>query len=205
MKRLDQSALFPVEGWQSMPLPSATVRLWCGWLGSAEATALYEQLAASLQWVTIAGKTHPIPRLQAWYGDAGSVYRYSGTTFVPHAWTAGLDDLRSRVETVCEARFNSVLVNWYRHGADGMGFHADNEPELGPQPVIASLSLGGTRRFVLKPQRGLDVESLAINLGDGDLLEMSGQTQHRWHHGVPKTANRVVPRINLTFRLILPV
>lgn len=209
MRCFEQCALFPVEGWQSVPLPCASVRLWCGWLGNAEAAALYERLAANLQWeqptLTIAGKTHRIPRLQAWHGDAGSVYRYSGTTFVPHPWTVELNDLRGRLEAVCEVRFNSVLVNWYRHGAEGMGFHADDEPELGPQPVIASLSLGGGRRFVLKPQRGLDAEPLAINLGEGDLLEMSGQTQHRWHHGVPKTAKRVFPRINLTFRLILPV
>jgi alkylated DNA repair dioxygenase AlkB len=208
MRHLDQSGLFPVEGWRSVPLPSARIRLWRGWLTSAEAEALYEQLATNLQWtqpsLTIAGKTHPIPRLQAWYGDAGSVYRYSGTTFVPTPWTEELADIRRRLEEVCSVRFNSVLANWYRHGAESMGFHADNEPELGPQPIIASLSLGGFRRFVLKPQRGLDAESVSIDLGNGDLLEMAGETQHHWRHGIPKTVKPVAPRINLTFRLIRP-
>lgn len=209
MKHVDHSPLFAAGGWQSLPLPCASVRLWRGWLDGAAAQSLYDRLSTSLQWeqpsLTIAGKVHPIPRLQAWYGDSDAVYRYSGTTFVPTPWTAELNDIRHRLQDVCGARFNSVLANWYRHGADSMGFHADNEPELGRQPVIVSLSLGGCRRFVLKPHRGLAAEPLSVDLGDGDLLEMSGDTQHRWRHGVPKTAKPVASRINLTFRFIHPV
>lgn len=209
MKIPDQHPLFPVDGWQPIPLPAASVRLWRNWLDETEADALYQRLAQELQWeqpsLTIAGKTHPIPRLQAWYGDGDAVYRYSGTTFVPNPWTAELYELKSRLENSCGVRFNSVLANWYRHGADGMGFHADNEPELGPQPLIASLSLGGARRFVLKPRRKTDHEPVSIALGNGDLLEMSGDTQRCWRHGVPKTTTPVEPRINLTFRFIKPL
>lgn len=206
MKRGDQRLLFSVNGWESLPLPSASVRIWRGWLDDIAAQSFYDHLVTSLRWeqptLTIAGKKHPIPRLQAWYGDAEAVYRYSGTTFVPMPWTTVLSDIRFRLEELCEARFNSVLANWYRHGADSMGFHADNEPELGSRPVIASLTLGGTRRFVLKPYRGMNAESFSIDLGNGDLLEMSGETQDFWQHGVPKTTKVVIPRVNLTFRYI---
>lgn len=206
MKRIDQSPLFPAVGWQPLPIPSASVRLWREWLVEADARYLYEHLAADLQWdqpsLTIAGKTHRIPRLQAWYGDAEAVYRYSGSTFIPLPWTPALVELKNRMEITCGTRFNSMLANWYRQGDDGMGFHADNEPELGHEPVIASLSLGGMRRFVFKPNRGLMAEPIALELHGGDLLEMSGQTQHQWRHGVPKTARLVSPRINLTFRYI---
>jgi alkylated DNA repair dioxygenase AlkB len=207
MKHSDQQSLFSQPGWQALPLTSASVRLWRSWLNGAEADALYERLSRDLQWeqpsLTIAGKTHRIPRLQAWYGDGNAVYRYSDSTFTPTPWTTALADLKNHLEIVCGARFNSVLANWYRDGADGMGFHADNEPELGPQPLIASLSLGGARRFVLKPTRTLDAEPVSLELGNGDLLEMAGQTQHFWRHGLPKTTRPVAARINLTFRLIL--
>jgi Alkylated DNA repair protein len=206
MRHLDQPALFPAAGWQTLPLPSASVRLWRSWLNEEEAHALYERLCATLQWeqpsLTIAGKTHRIPRLQAWHGDAGAVYRYSGTTFTPVPWTPELLALKLRLETVCGARFNSMLANWYRTGSDGMGFHADKEPELGPEPLIASLSLGGSRRFVLKPVPRLEAESLSMDLGNGDLLEMAGTTQRYWRHGIPKTTRTVAARINLTFRFI---
>lgn len=205
----DQHPLFATEEWESLPLPSASVRIWRGWLDAVAAQSLYNHLLTSLQWeqptLTIAGKKHPIPRLQAWYGDAEAVYRYSGTTFVPTAWTPELSHLRHSLENLCGARFNSVLANWYRNGSDSMGFHADDEPELGRHPLIASLTLGGARRFVLKPYRGLNAESCSINLGNGDLLVMSGETQHYWRHGVPKTTKVVAPRINLTFRHIEPV
>jgi alkylated DNA repair dioxygenase AlkB len=209
MKHIDQNTLFADGGWQVLPLPSASIRLWRDWLDVDAAHALYDHLATGLQWdqpsLTIAGKVHPIPRFQAWYGDGDAIYRYSGTTFVPTPWTAELNAVRRRLEEMCEARFNSVLANWYHHGAHSMGFHADNEPELGPEPVIASLSLGGARRFVLRPRRGLGAESFSVILGDGDLLEMSGETQRYWHHGVPKTTRPVAPRINLTFRLIYAI
>lgn len=206
MRHLDQPSLFPTAGWQILPLPSASVRLWRGWLNEQEASELYERLRATLHWdqpsLTIAGKTHRIPRLQAWHGDADAIYRYSGTTFAPAPWTHELLALRQRLEAACGARFNSMLANLYRTGADGMGFHADKEPELGPEPVIASLSLGSARRFVLKPVRHLEAESLSVDLGNGDLLEMAGTTQRYWRHGVPKTTRVVAPRINLTFRFI---
>lgn len=206
MSHVDPPSLFPAAGWQTLPLPSASVRLWRGWLTHQEASELYERLCATLQWdqptLTIAGKTHRIPRLQAWHGEADAIYRYSGTTFTPAPWTHELLALKQRLEAACGARFNSMLANWYRTGSDGMGFHADKEPELGPEPVIASLSLGGARRFVLKPVRQLEAESLSVDLCNGDLLEMGRTTQRYWRHGIPKTTRAVEPRINLTFRFI---
>jgi alkylated DNA repair dioxygenase AlkB len=200
-------------------LPRAEVHLWRRWLADEQAQCLFERLLATLDWqqptLIIAGQEHPIPRLQAWHGDADALYTYSGKQFVPAPWTAELMEIRERLERACDSRFNSVLVNCYRTGADGMGFHADKEPELGPEPVIASLSLGATRRFILKPARRdrkstrhslrpaqNSSESLALELHSGDLLLMRGTTQRHWRHGIPKTRRAVGARINLTFRWV---
>lgn len=178
------------------------------WLPAAEAAALFAALRDGLAWkqesIRIFGREHLQPRLSAWYGDAGTTYTYSGLTLEPAPWTAELAALRARVEDSSRSRFNSVLANLYRDGQDAMGFHADAEPELGQDPVIASVSLGAARRFVLKPGRDLAGEApVELSLGGGSLLVMSGTTQHRWKHGVPRQAG-AGPRINLTFRRILP-
>ena len=129
-----------------------------------------------------------------WYGQFATVV------------AAELGRLRERVSAACESHFNSVLVNLYRDGDDSMGWHADDEPELGPRPVIASLSLGATRRFRMQPRRGgRDVRralSHAIDLTHGSLLVMAGDTQRDWRHAVPRTRSTVGPRINLTFRYV---
>ncbi len=195
-------------GWQTLPLPNAEVRVWRQWLAADRTDPLYERLLKTLDWqqptLKIAGKLHPIPRLKAWHGDPAAVYSYSGTTFVPAPWTAELSALRQALERHCVSEFNSVLANWYRDGADSMGLHADKETELGPEPVIASLSLGTARRFIFQPTRQEGGESVAIELMDGDLLLMSGPTQRNWRHGIPKTRRKVGGRINLTFRYIHP-
>jgi alkylated DNA repair dioxygenase AlkB len=111
-------------------------------------------------------------------------------------------ELKTRIEAVCDAPFNSVLLNLYRDGADSMGWHSDDEPELGERPVIASLSLGATRRFRLRHRRRKELEPVAIDLENGSLLIMEGDTQRFWKHQVPKTRRAAEPRVNLTFRNI---
>lgn len=161
------------------------------------------RLMAEIDWrqdvATIVGRSVPLPRLTAWHGDAG--YRYSGIDNPPRAWTPLLLELRAVAESVADAAFNSVLLNLYRDGSDGMGWHADDERPLGRDPVIASLSFGATRRFRLKhrTEPGL---ALSLELPPGSCLVMAGALQHHWRHALPKTRRPVGPRVNLTFRLI---
>jgi alkylated DNA repair dioxygenase AlkB len=188
-----------------LDLPDADVRLWAGAWPADEADRLFRELLSSIDWrqeeILIFGQRRLVPRLVAWYGDPGTAYTYSGTTHEPLPWTATLAAIRSRVESLTCHSFNSVLLNRYRSGRDGMGWHADDEPELGRDPSIASVSFGESRRFMLRHrrQRGSRCELL---LGHGDLLLMAGPTQHHYVHAVPKTARTVGERINLTFRSV---
>ena len=170
--------------------------------------ALFEELAASLAWrqepIVLFGKKMLQPRLLAWYGDPEAVYRYSGVRHEPLPWAPPLAGLRRRVEAITGARFNSVLANFYRDHRDSMGLHADDEPELGPRPVIASLSLGEERVFRLKHRHRKDIKPVRLPLRDGSLLVMAGDTQANWKHGIPKQARPCGPRINLTFRQVFP-
>ena len=153
--------------------------------------------------IKVWGKVYMQPRLMAWYGDTGKSYMYSGRLYEPYAWTPLLLALKDCVEQICNHTFNSVLLNYYRDCHDSMGFHSDNEPELGRNPVIASLSLGETRTFVLKHKSNKALKPVRIKLNDGSLLLMGGQLQTYWQHGVPKVATPCGPRINLTFRTII--
>ena len=177
--------------------------LFNNWLPDAE--GWYERLRRGLEWrsqeITLFGKPVLQPRLMDWYADPGVTYRYSGLTLAPKAWPPLLSALRERLETHCGAGFNSVLCNAYRDGQDSMGWHADDEPELGPQPLIASLNFGATRRFRIRPKGG--GASVGVDLEPGSLLLMSGQSQAAYQHAVPKTRRTVGPRINLTFRQVL--
>ncbi len=130
-------------------------------------------------------------------------YRYSGAEFVPHPWPPALRAMRGRLQAEGIGRFNSVLLNRYRGGGDYMGWHSDDEPELGPAPVIASLSLGAARRFLLR-RRDDPARKAEYLLGHGDLLVMAGQTQRFYQHALPKMARVQGERINLTFRWITP-
>lgn len=176
-----------------------------GFYAADAAQVLFETLLKELVWeseeIVVFGKRVPVPRLVCWYGDAEAVYRYSGVEHEPLAWTPSLQTIRERVTSTCNTAFNSVLGNLYRDGNDSMGWHADNEPELGPEPSIASLSLGATRLFKLCHNRSK--ETVDIGLESGSLLVMSGSLQSHWRHSVPKTQRAVGPRINLTFRRIL--
>lgn len=171
----------------------------------AEADRLLDELWRGVAWerhhVRIAGRRIPSPRLSAWYGVAGARYRYSGVTYEPLPLLPALESVRRRLEGRVGARFNSVLVNAYRTGADSMGWHSDDERELGPRPVIASVSLGAVRRFRLK-HRDPGIAPVALDLPHGSLLVMDGDTQAHWRHAVPKTRRPVGLRLNLTFREI---
>jgi alkylated DNA repair dioxygenase AlkB len=182
------------------------VRYEAGWLSAGEADALLLALREQVPWEThrirLFGKWHDSPRLSCWIGDHGASYVYSGVRFEPHPWPPALAALRERVSDASGVAMNSVLANLYRDGRDAMGWHSDDEPELGPRPVIASVSLGGERRFAFKHRREPS-SKFAIALAHGSLLVMSGDTQAEWRHALPRTARPVAPRINLTFRRIL--
>jgi alkylated DNA repair dioxygenase AlkB len=171
--------------------------------GSVDADQYFQQLQQSLNWhqeqLFIYGRWLIVPRLMAWYGDAH--YRYSGVDHQPQAWTSVLAELRLAVEAACGQRFNSVLANLYRDGCDSMGCHADDEKELGRNPLIASLSFGDSRLLRFKHLE--TAQKLDIELGHGDLLVMAGALQHHWRHELPKTRKLKQPRINLTFRQIV--
>jgi alkylated DNA repair dioxygenase AlkB len=169
---------------------------------------LMQQLIAECQWrqetVTLFGKTHPQPRLIAWYGDKGADYTYSGTRHAPLDWTPELLRLRNAVETFTGSRYNSVLLNLYRDENDAMGLHADDEPELGAEPVIASLSLGEQRTLFFRHRHRRDIETFNLPLPPASLLVMRGPTQQNWKHGIRKRRRPLGPRLNLTFRWICP-
>lgn len=188
-------------------LPDADIRLFPNFYDSATASALFHELHNQTPWaqrqVKVYGQLHPEPRLTAWYGEAGKRYSYSGLTLDPLPWTPALLQIKARVDAAAKVEFNSVLLNLYRDGRDSNGWHQDNEPELGHNPVIASLSLGALRRFQLRHKVRQDVPKLELDLPHGSLLVMAGPTQHCWQHQLPKTAKPVEARINLTFRVIL--
>ena len=164
--------------------------------------AVLARLLAETAWradtVLVYGKRYLQPRLSAWYGEAS--YTYSGLTLPPLPMTPLLEQLRRSVEAVTGQHYNSVLLNYYRDGKDSMGLHSDDEPELGPQPAIASLSFGATRSFVLRHKTRKLRRN--IDLTDGSVLLMRGRTQHYWLHGINKTAKLTGPRVNLTFRYV---
>jgi alkylated DNA repair dioxygenase AlkB len=151
--------------------------------------------------IVIHGVRHAVPRLQAWVGDPDSAYAYSGIALDPAPWTDPVLELRRLASEHAGVDFNSVLVNRYRTGDDALAWHADDEPELGPEPVIAGVSLGATRRFRLR-RRDDHATSIGLDLPGGSLLVMAGRTQVEWEHCVPRTARPVGERLNLTFRCI---
>jgi len=191
----------------ALDLPDADVALDAAWLAPADAEALFSGLRDAIPWsvhrIRLFGRDVDSPRLSCWIGDPGTGYTYSGTHFAPNPWPFALRAIRARLAGELRVDFNSVLANLYRDGHDSMGWHSDDEPELGARPVIASLSLGATRRFVLK-HRSDPSRKFALGLPHGSLLLMRGATQANYRHALPRTARPVGPRINLTFRRISP-
>ena len=198
--------MFNIEMNHTNLLPSdGAVYAYPQFVPSTIADSYYQRLVTEVLWeqhyVNIYGKSMPSPRLSAWFGDDDAVYQYSGVKYEPLPWSQLLLEIKAQIEARVGVQYNSCLANWYRDGADGMGWHADNEPELGNEPNIASLSLGATRQFVLR-HNNKQFDSVKLNLGHGDLLVMQGETQRHWQHCVTKTKKPTAGRVNLTFRLI---
>jgi len=190
---------------ERLRLPGADLLFWHRIDLGIDDRGLMQRLIDDCAWrqerITVYGKPCLQPRLSAWYGDLS--YRYSGIRLEPRGWTPLLLRLKQRVEALTGACFNSLLLNYYRDGMDGMGMHSDDEPELGARPRIASLSLGETRDLVLQHRHRRDLETLKLPLPSSSLLLMQGDTQHNWRHGIRKSRRIRDARLNLTFRNIL--
>ena len=188
-----------------LDLPDAVIIYYPNFFDKIEADAIHSKLITEIPWqqdeITVYGKKHLQPRLTALFGNEGKSYSYSNIKMQPHYWTLLLQKIKSRVESVAGINFTTVLLNQYRDGKDSNGWHADNEKELGTNPVIASLSFGAARVFQLKHNTDKTLKQNII-LEHGSLLVMKGTTQHCWKHQIPKTAKPVGERINLTFRVI---
>lgn len=207
----DQGELFAVEGGMGrsaihQDLPDADIAHWPAFFEGAERDELFTDLLATTAWrqdsITMYGRPVPIPRLQAWYGDPGRTYTYSGIEMAPEPWTPALRAVRRAIEPVAGVVFNSVLCNRYRDGGDGVAWHSDDEPELGVDPVIASVSFGATRPFRFRHRNDPSLTH-EIELASGSLLVMRGPTQACWKHQIPKTTRPLGERVNLTFRVIV--
>lgn len=192
---------FEIEG---LPLIDADLQLWrqveLGRSYDSLLQALIEDTAWRQEEITVYGKPYLQPRLSAWYGNLA--YSYSGIQLEPLPWTSTLLGIKLQVEALVDLEFNSVLLNYYRNQNDSMGMHSDDERELGPQPAIASLSLGEERSFLLKHKSRNDLKTVKLALPTGSLLLMQGDTQKYWRHGINKERQPCGPRINLTFRNI---
>jgi len=173
---------------------------------AAESDCIYQRLLQEQNWpdnrYTVAGRQFILPRLQTWHADPGIHYSYRTNLLYTRSWTPLLSGIREKVEAFLNFPFNSVLVNLYRNGEDHVGWHADNEPELGEQPFIASLTFGVERQFCFRHKK--TSETGRILLRSGTLLIMQPDFQHYWLHSVPIDKNVTQERINLTFRKVIP-
>lgn len=187
-------------------LPDATLRYYPNFISSSEADVYFEKLQNITPWqndpITLFGKTYPQPRMTSLHGHTTDPYGYSGIVMQPKPMNDPLLEIEEKLNKFTAERFTTVLLNLYRDGKDSNGWHADDEPELGKNPVIASVSLGASRYFHLKHKTDKS-QRLKFALSHGSLLLMEGTTQHFWKHQVAKTARVVGPRINLTFRKVL--
>lgn len=185
-------------------IPQGILQLEPDFIAADEANSLFHALEQQLNWqqaeIRMFGRMVSIPRLQCFQGEPDISYRYSGLSLQTSPWHPLIHTLKQRVELIAQHTFNTVLINYYRDGKDSMGWHSDDESELGINPVIASLNLGQTRRFLLRHRFDKTIPQREILLNSGSLLIMAGQLQHYWHHSVPKTSRQLEGRINLTFR-----
>lgn len=186
-------------------VPDATIIYYPNFYEKIEADIIFEQLKNEIPWqqdeIRIFGKTHLQPRLTALFGNKDKNYSYSNITMQPMPWNELLHKIKTKVEDVSNSNFTNVLLNNYRDGKDSNGWHADNEKELGSNPIIASLSFGVVRTFQMKHNTDKN-QKINILLEHGSLLIMKGATQHFWKHQIPKTSKNIGTRINLTFRII---
>jgi len=186
-------------------LPNAEIEYFPNFFSTEKANELFHKLQTEIPWqhdtISVYGKNHLQPRLTSLFGNEGKPYGYSNIIMQPHHWNPLLIFLKEEVEKVCPENFTTVLLNYYRNGQDSNGWHADNEKELGRNPIIASLSFGEERVFQLK-HNTIETAKQNITLQHGSLLLMKGTTQHFWKHQIPKTKKEIGGRINLTFRII---
>jgi alkylated DNA repair dioxygenase AlkB len=189
-----------------LPLPDASIYFAGNFFTPAQSNAFFKELQENTAWrqenIKLFGREIAQPRLTAWYGDAGKAITYSGLTLQPRPWTPALLEIKAAVEKAAGTTFNSVLLNLYRSGSDSVGWHADDEAQLGSNPVIASVSFGAERRFDLRHRTLKKLPKTSLLLTHGSLLLMAGPTQHNWQHQIPKTQKPVGGRVNLTFRMI---
>ena len=203
---MSQQSLF-TEDTTQFDLPDAELHYRPQFFPKPTADRLLQELMEKIEWtqnkIRFYGKESLVPRLEAWYGDPGKSYAYSGIQMNPKPWTKELVEIKEAIEKEARVPFNSVLINYYRDGKDRVAWHSDDEKELGQPPIIGSVSLGAERKFKLRHKKykenGLKTE---IMLQHGSFLLMKGPTQHHWMHEIPRTAKPIGPRINLTFRII---
>lgn len=193
------------NSFRRIDLPGAALQYFPNFFNSDRADEYLAALRNELEWrqevIKMYGRDIDIPRLSAWYGEPEIAYSYSGIRSVATSWSRTLMLIKSEIENVAAISINSVLANLYRDGSDSVSWHADDEPELGESPIIASLSLGQTRTFQMKHKRDTQ-QKFQIDLMHGSLLIMSGDMQRNWLHQVPKTKRQVGERINLTYRYV---
>jgi len=189
-----------------LSMPNAKVTFYRNFFDLQESNTIFQILLNEINWrqdkMKLYGKEVNLPRKTAWYGDQDKSYTFSGIHLDPEPWTPTLLQVKQRIEEVAEVQFNSVLLNLYRDGNDGISWHTDAEPELGENPVIGSVSFGGTRKFMFRHREDKDLKE-EVELTHGSFLLMAGETQHFWQHQIPKTSRQVDKRINLTFRVII--
>jgi alkylated DNA repair dioxygenase AlkB len=189
-----------------LPLAGAEAMYYPNFIAANESEVLFEQLLLETAWqqdnIKVFGKVYAQPRLTALYAENEQPYSYSNITMYPRPFTPLLLNLKERIETVTDTAFTTVLLNLYRDGNDSNGWHADDEKELGPNPIIASLSFGASRLFKFR-EKADKSNTYKLELSAGSLLLMQGATQHLWQHQIPKTKKEVGPRINLTFRVLI--
>ncbi len=202
---MNQASLFSDQTPQNLNLPDATIIYYPNFIPIIEANQIFETLQKETPWqqddIKVFGKVYAQPRLTALYGTNQKSYKYSNIEMIPHALTPTLINLKKRVDQTCQTDFTTMLLNYYRDGKDSNGWHADNEKELGTNPIIASLSFGQERFFHLKHRTDKSLKHKLL-LQHGSLLLMKGETQHKWLHQIPKTTKQIQGRINITFRVI---
>ena len=205
---MDQPSLFDNEPdtptRQTFALGDSEIQYVANAFTAREADRLLQSLLDAIPWrtatMTIAGQKRPLPRLQCWMADQGRSYSYSGLKLSPHPWNPDVLRIKARLEQLCEHSFNSVLLNYYRGGSDSVSWHADDETELGPNPIVASVSLGAQRTLEFKPKFKITTPKKQIVLGSGSILIMGKTIQNNWLHQLPKISGNIEPRISLTFR-----
>ena len=188
-------------------LPGAEIEYFPEFFSRKKSLFFLSKLIDTIKWkqniIKMYGKENPVPRLEAWYGDPGKSYAYSGIRMEPNPWTDELKEIKRSIEAEVEITFNSVLINYYRDGQDRVAWHSDDEKELGKNPVIGSVSFGAERTFKLRHKKYKENNlKQSIVLKNGSFLLMKGATQHHWMHEIPRTAKPIGSRINLTFRVI---